>query len=164
MNNKKDLNWSNEAILDDLKNQKNEKSATDKIDIILQNGLTANATNGNVHQYHTNEAEANGLSNSGFGLASSSGTYILDPYEPKQVVDVKVTVETIEITYVQRSKFTYTTTINVSIGTRYQTANNDRVFKEIYGCSDGKLTLLKTIQGHINPPILEESYYFDDEE
>ena len=164
MNNKKDLNWSDEAILEDLKNQRNERSATDKTDITLQNGLSANGTgmvgNSNVQYIHTNDPDYSGLN---LGIASST-SYMWDAYEPKKAVDVKVTNEVIEITYIQRAKFTYTTTINVSIGTRYQTANNDRVFKEIYGCSDGKLTLLKTVNGRINPPILEETYDFDGEE
>lgn len=137
-----------------------QQSATDKTtDITLQNGLTASAANGtgNVQQYHTNEFNA-GL------LGVSSPTFMLDAYEPKKAVDVKVTNEVIEITYIQRAKYSYTTTVNYSIGTQFQSSNPDRVFKEIYGCSDGKLTLLKTVNGRINPPILEETYDFDGEE
>lgn len=142
-----------------------QESVTDKTDVTLQNGLTANSTGGigssNVQYVHTNDIDYASQPNL---LNISSTSYMWDAYEPKKVVDVKVTNEVIEITYIQRAKFTYTTTINVSIGSRYQITNNDRVFKEIYGCSDGKLTLLKTVNGRINPPILEETYDFEGEE
>jgi hypothetical protein len=58
------------------------------------------------------------------------------------------------------------TTINSTItiaGGAQQVHNLDRVFKEVYGVVDGKLTLIKTIDGRIVPPTLEESYEFDEE-
>lgn len=96
----------------------------------------------------------------GFELGSTStGTYMVDQYFPKEVKDVKITEETIEITYVQRARFTYTT--NVNIGNTFYC--DDRTFKEIYGTRDGKLTLLKTIQGKVIPAhTVEESFEFDE--
>lgn len=39
----------------------------------------------------------------------------------------------------------------------------DTVWKEIYGVEDGKLTLLKTIQGkHVKQQVIKEHYIFDD--
>jgi hypothetical protein len=40
----------------------------------------------------------------------------------------------------------------------------DTVWKEIYGVEDGKLTLLKTIQGsHIPQHVVPETYKFEDD-
>jgi len=90
---------------------------------------------------------------------TTTGTNInLNNYYEKEVKDVIVTEETIEIIYVQRAKFMYTTTL-----TLYSNNSCDRTYKEIYGSRDGKLTLLKTVQGVIVPPkTIGESYEFKD--
>ena len=90
----------------------------------------------------------------------STSTYVYDPFYPKTVVDVQVTPETIEITYIKRAMYSLTTYNNISIGNSYDVANPDIVFKEIYGVKDGKLTLLNTVIGKIIPPKLEETYEF----
>ena len=90
----------------------------------------------------------------------STSTYVYDPYHPKTVVDVQVLENTIEITYIRRAMYSITTYNNISIGNSFDVSNPDLVFKEIYGVQDGKLTLLKTIEGKIIPPKLEETYEF----
>jgi len=94
----------------------------------------------------------------------TSTTTSWDAYGPKNAVDVVVTEETIEITYVQRALYSYTTINNsFTIGGPQQTYHNpDRVFKEIYGVQEGRLTLVKTIEGRIVPPQLTETYEFEE--
>lgn len=86
-------------------------------------------------------------------------------YNPKSVVDVIINEEEIIITYIQRATYSYSminTTITIAGGVQ-KLHNPDKVFKEVYGVKDGKLTLLRTIHGRIVPPNLEESYEFDEE-
>lgn len=92
----------------------------------------------------------------------STSSFMFDPYHPKSVIDVKVD-EVITITYIKRAMYSYTTYNNISLGTSQQVSNPDIVFKEVYGVVDGKLTLIRTINGRIIPPKLEESYEFDEE-
>lgn len=80
-------------------------------------------------------------------------------YHGKNLVNAIVTLETVELHYIRRAKFTYTTN---SFG--YQQYNADLAIKEIYGCQDGKLTLLKTVNGKVKPPYqVKEELVFDDE-
>jgi hypothetical protein len=76
------------------------------------------------------------------------------PYHPKELKDVIVTPETIEIIYVQRAMYSYTQS-NYSY-------SSDITFKEIYGCKEGALTLIKTEYGKVVPPReVPETYEFD---
>lgn len=106
--------------------------------------------------------------NSGtYCLCSSSigGTSYVDQYHPKELNDVIVTEETIEIIYVQRAKYRYST-YTITIGGNQ--SNNgyqplDRTFKEVYGSRDGRLTLLKTVEGKVTPAhTVEESFKFEE--
>jgi hypothetical protein len=90
----------------------------------------------------------------------STNTYVYNPYHPATVVDVQVTSETIEITYIKRVMYTYTTYNNISVGNSFDVNNSDNVYKEIYGVKNGKLTLLNTVYGKIIPPKLKETYEF----
>lgn len=119
-----------------------------------------------------NKTPLNGqMSAQNFGINNTNADYIttssynFDPYYPKSVVDVQVDVETIQITYIRRAMYSYTTINNTfTIGGPQQEVHNpDIVFKEIYGVRDGKLTLLKTVHGRVIPPKLEETYEFDEE-
>jgi hypothetical protein len=101
---------------------------------------------------------ANGLTN------YSTSTVEISMYHPKTLVDAVVDEETITLTYVQRAKYEFTTyNHTLTLGAQFKYRNSDLVFKEIYGVRDGKLTLLKTINGRIVPPTLTESYEFDEE-
>lgn len=118
--------------------------------------------NGSSGSAQSTSIRINNLDNDG---GFSTGTYIFDPYYPKSVVDVVVNADEIVITYIQRAMYSYTT-INNSItiaGGGQQIYNPDKVFKEVYGVKDGKLSLIKTVVGRIVPPTLTESYEFDEE-
>jgi len=132
----------------------------DAQDHTIQGGsLTAQ----NHTHFHHNNANAVNFVHVGDGSWGTS-TSSWEPYGEKNVVDVKVDDETIEITYIQRALYSYTT-INSSftIGGPQQSYHNpDRVFKEVYGVKDGKLTLVKTIQGRVIPPQPNETYEFDE--
>jgi hypothetical protein len=93
------------------------------------------------------------------GTSTSSINGVDYMYHGKNLVNAIVTLETIELHYIRRAKFTYTTN---SFG--YQQYNADLAIKEIYGCQDGKLTLLKTVNGKVKPPYqVDEELVFDDE-
>lgn len=96
--------------------------------------------------------------------STTAGTYVVDQFHPKELKDVIVSEETIEIIYVQRAKYTYnltTITIGGNIPNGYYPA--DRTFKEVYGSRDGRLTLLKTVEGKVIPPqTLDESFEFEE--
>lgn len=99
--------------------------------------------------------------NSNFWLGSSI-TANVNPFYPKELKDVIITPETIEIIYVQRAMYSYTQT-NFTMAGVYQVHNPDITFKEIYGCKDGALTLIKTVYGKVIPPRqVEESFEFDE--
>jgi hypothetical protein len=118
----------------------------------------------------TNKTPLNGssnVSNHTFDIGNTGTVTVnnFNMYNPKTVVDVVVNAEEIVITYIQRALYSYTTinhTLTIAGGVQ-QIYNPDKVFKEVYGVKDGKLTLLRTIDGRIVPPVLEESYEFDEE-
>ena len=97
----------------------------------------------------------------GVGVINLSGlnntsTYQFDGYGAKQLIGAYVKETTIELAYRQQSNITYT-------GWPGQTAP-DRVWKDVYGLKDGKMTLLKVVQGkHIQAQQIPESFEFDDE-
>lgn len=94
------------------------------------------------------------------GLANTTAN--LNPYYPKELKDVIVTPETIEIIYVKRAMYTYTQS-TFTIGGNYQSYTPDITFKEIYGCKDGALTLIKTVYGRVIPPReVPETFEFDE--
>ena len=93
---------------------------------------------------------------------SSAGTTSMNQYYPRELKNVVVTEETIEITYIKRAAYSYTQTITIA-GYGYPVSPPDIVIKEIYGTRDGRLTLLKTVEGKVIPPqSLPESYEFDE--
>ena len=94
---------------------------------------------------------------------TSSGTIGYDFYHEKTLVDVRVTEETIELKYIKRAKATYTQT-SFTIAGGMSSYTPDLAIKEIYGVRDGKLTLLKTVNGRVHPPYeVSETLEFDDE-
>lgn len=96
---------------------------------------------------------------SGLMGITTTSTASFSIYYPKTLVDARVTPETIELKYIKRARYTYTMS---TFGT--QIHNPDIAIKEIYGCQDGKLTLLQTIQGRVQPPYeVAETLVFDDE-
>jgi hypothetical protein len=101
----------------------------------------------------------NVIGNINIGTSTSTTNGVDQMYYGKNLVNAIVTLETVELHYIRRAKFTYTTN---SFG--YQQYNADLAIKEIYGCQDGKLTLLKTVNGKVKPPYqVEEELVFDDE-
>jgi hypothetical protein len=107
--------------------------------------------------YNTTTINLNGLD---YGSSTSINTW--DMYHPKELKDVKITSETIEIIYVERAKYSYTTT-NITINGGYTVHNPDRTVKEIYGTREGRLCLLKTVYGRVIPPQeIPETYEFDE--
>jgi hypothetical protein len=106
--------------------------------------------------------DLSGIINTTGGWGTGTLSTIYSDYFPKTVVEVKVDEETIEVIYVQRAKNKYTV-YNSGLSNVNQIYNPDRTYKEIYGCKEGKLTLLKTIEGRIVPPTLKESYDFPKE-
>lgn len=103
-------------------------------------------------------------------IEGTTNTAHMDMYFPQTLVDAVVTAETIELKYIKRARYSYTSNqFYVGVGTggypnNYINSSPDIAIKEIYGCRDGKLTLLKTVQGRVIPPQeLPETLEFDDE-
>lgn len=113
--------------------------------------------------YENGLTTSNGAHNTTYGIASTN--VMFDLYYPKTVINAEVKTDVIIITYLQRARVKYTNSnINIGINNSCQIVNyNDRVFKEVYGVQEGKLTLIKTIDGRIVPPTLDETYEFDEE-
>ena len=77
-------------------------------------------------------------------------------YSDKKVINVEIKDITIEISYRESPTFTYA--IHGSNSTP-----PDRVWKEIYGLKDGKMTLLEIVKGkHITAKQIPEHFVFDD--
>lgn len=144
------LKWSDKEIMKDLRSQKK-----DRMEKVLT-GLSGSATmnNANFVQFG---------SYTGTSITSTSSWNALGE---KKIVSVTVKEITIEIVYRQQSFITYTSgTISINNSYQYQNYNPDRVWKEIYGLKDGKMTLLEVVTGKIIPEQhIPESIEFDDEE
>jgi len=108
--------------------------------------------------------ESNGINISGSGIGSTvsigNGTNtfsVLSNYSEKRLIKVEVKETTIEIAYRESPNFTY------CLGYGNNTPP-DRVWKEVYGLKDGKMTLLEVIKGtHHQAYNVSESFEFDDE-
>lgn len=117
------------------------------------NSILSGTSSANAYNTTTNINYLNGISNT---------TANFSPYYPKELKDVIVTPETIEIIYVQRAMYSYTQS-TFTIGGNYQSYTPDITFKEIYGCKDGALTLIKTVYGKVIPPReVPETFEFDE--
>lgn len=131
--------------------------------VVIQNGQGGSAVNATGQQVLNAINTTNPQNN--FNIGSSSTSW--DMYHPKTLVDARITEETVELKYIQRAKYSYTQTtftIGGVNGNGYQTYSPDLAIKEIYGCRDGKLTLLKTVTGRVIPPQdIPETLEFDDE-
>lgn len=78
-------------------------------------------------------------------------------YGEKRLIDVKVKETTIEISYRQSPNFTYCG--------GFSSTPPDRVWKEVYGLKDGKMTLLKAVEGkHVQAQHIPESFEFDEDQ
>ncbi len=88
---------------------------------------------------------------------SSVGTSTFNMYSFKEVIKVDIKETTIVIAYREKPNFTYAVNyINSSPA--------DRIWKEVYGLKDGKMTLLEVIHGKHTPAHnVEETLEFDDE-
>lgn len=118
--------------------------------------VSTSGTSMSMNAFNTININGNSLD---FG---STSTAYWDSYYPKELKDVLVTPETIEIIYVQRAKYSYTTS-NITINGGYTVHNPDRTVKEIYGTREGRLCLLKTVYGRVIPPReIPETYEFDE--
>jgi hypothetical protein len=98
-----------------------------------------------------------------WGATTSTATY--SPYGDKELLKVEVKDITVEISYKQKALYSYTINNNTG-GAQCASSNNplDRVWKEIYGLKDGKMTLLQVVQGKVVPAqYIPESIEFDDE-
>jgi hypothetical protein len=97
-------------------------------------------------------------STNGVNVASiSTGTYTIGMYSDKKIIDVQVKEITIEISYRESPNFTYCG--------YYNSTPPDRVWKEIYGLKDGRMTLLKVVQGkHNQAQHIPESFEFDEDQ
>jgi hypothetical protein len=133
-------------------------SAGNEVNITFANGLTTDKVPLGINSDIHNSTSPN------FDLFGSSGTVnSIDMYYPKTLVDARITEETVELKYIRRAKYSYTQS-SFTIAGGYQTYTPDIAIKEIYGCRDGKLTLLKTVQGRVIPPQdIPETLEFDDE-
>lgn len=127
----------------------------------MQNNNSTNAS----PNYH----DGNGMFtvNASNGLAFTTGTSTTSissmwQYIEKEIIGFEVRETTIAVSYRQKSNSSFTVAI-------YRTDGNysvpDRVWKEIYGLKDGRMTLLEVIQGkHRQSYQVPESFEFDDEE
>lgn len=96
------------------------------------------------------------------GIASST-TSFTNMYGEKILLGVEVGLLTISIKYKQLPNYTYT----VTTGSYPSYSSNPpaKVWKEVYGLKDGRMTLLEVINGKHNPAYsVPESYEFEDEE
>ena len=92
------------------------------------------------------------LGSTGFGTATSTLSAVNMPY--LQQLEVKEVGETIEMIYKETLNTNYTSTI-------YLTPNfQERIFKIVYSCVDGKWNKSERIYGKI-VPAQEEYYDFD---
>lgn len=105
-----------------------------------------------------------GSSNGSISLSSinlnSTGTsttsFSWPAYGEKRLVGVDVKNITIEIVYRQSSNITYASNY-------FNSSPPDRVWKEIYGLKDGKMSLLQIIEGkHIQEQHIPESIEFEE--
>lgn len=108
---------------------------------------------------------ANFVQVQGHGITWASGTSTTSSWNPqmygeKRIISVIVKEITIEISYRQSINYTYT----ISTGIYGYCSSPDRVWKEIYGLKDGRMTLLEVVQGkHQQAYHVEESFIFDDD-
>lgn len=116
----------------------------------INNANRANSVNAsNPIQLTTNHT--------GVGFASSIGTATFNIYGQKEVINVEIKETTIVIAYREHPNYTYAINYN-----NIQPA--DRVWKEVYGLKDGKMTLLEVIHGKHTPSHnVQETIEFDDE-
>jgi hypothetical protein len=132
----------------------------------MENNNGTNATTNASPNYHDGMFSVNASNGLTFmtGTSSSSSSSISSmwQYNEKEIIGFKVCETTVAVSYRQRSNSTYTVAI-------YRTDGNysvpDRIWKEIYGLKDGRMTLLEVIQGrHVASYQVPESFEFDDEE
>lgn len=151
MTNSSKNNWSKKEIIDDLKKQRMEK-----IKLEGKSGITSN---GGMKQ-----SNATNFVNT-WGASTTTSTY--SPYGDKELIKVEVKDITVEISYKQKALYSYTNN-NIHLGIAQNACSNtpiDRVWKEIYGLKDGRMTLLQIVNGkHVPAQYIPESYEFDDEE
>jgi hypothetical protein len=75
----------------------------------------------------------------------------------KILVSATVKETTIELLYRQEARYTYNTSTFMPIKTP------DKIWKEIYGLKDGRMTLLEVVSGkHIPAYNVPESYEFEE--
>lgn len=88
---------------------------------------------------------------------STTSSLAWSMYGEKRLVRVDVKNTTIEIIYRQSSNIAY------AIAGYLNSSPPDRVWKEIYGLKDGKMSLLQTVEGkHIQARHIPESIEFDE--
>jgi len=91
-----------------------------------------------------------------FNISSSIGTATFNMYSQREVIKVEIRETTIAIAYREKPNFTY--------AVNYASTPADRIWKEVYGLKDGKMTLLEVIHGKHTPSHnVQETLEFDDE-
>ena len=125
-----------------------------EIGIANHTNVTAGVNNANfVH------VQSQGLN---WSTGTSTTTCIQNMYGQKQIISVVIKEITIEIAYRESPNYMFTNTW--WSGNGYYSQPPDRVWKEIYGLKDGRMTLLEVVQGkHRQAYRVEEEFIFDDD-
>lgn len=92
-------------------------------------------------------------------ISTGTGSYTINSslYGEKRLVKVEIKDITVELSYRESVMYTYAVAGSNS-------TVPDRIWKEIYGLKDGKMTLLEVVQGkHILAYSVPERFVFDDD-
>lgn len=97
-------------------------------------------------------------SNTGLSISggNTSMTDISNLWQFPELLHTQITEEGVEQVFRENPSITYTTCIYP------YTAPDPRIYKNIYRIVDGKLILIKRVEGRYIPPT-QESYTFDNE-
>lgn len=118
--------------------------------------------NGNLRSYASNSLIITGTGgNTVISTGSNTtGSFTINTssmYTDKRLLNVVIKDITIEILYRESPMYAYTI-----VGAN--STQPDRIWKEIYGLSNGKMTLLEVVQGkHVLAYSVPESFVFDDD-